>query len=279
MTRLQASCTARSTARAPTLGGSCFVGLVAACLGLNASNVWASQPAFDTAGDSAYNAGWTQGSNGGFGWGGGWQIGAVQNAFIGSSATNGRGDLNGDGDINSPRGTGGRAWGAGFSYDAIRAFSGPLSVGQTFSIDFDDDGFVPRFNDYTGLAVISPAGTVAIAINAAPNYDLRYLGTSGYVPIDTGVRDTDGGIHLAFTKAEFGFVVSITPCVAGATTSAFPVPYYGDIAFFELDTYNYWGTFSPYSTYINNMAITPEPSGGALVVVISLPALRRRRAL
>ena len=49
----------------------------------------------------------------------------------------GFGGPDGTGDINSPRVVGGRAWGLAEG-GATRAFSGPLSLGQTFSIDYDD---------------------------------------------------------------------------------------------------------------------------------------------
>src|SRR5882724_661753 len=240
----------------------------------------ASQPAFDAAGDSAYNSGWSPGSSGGFGWGGGWQINPAQYAFIGSSATNGRGDANGDGDVNSPRSAVGRAWGAGFSCDAIRPFSGPLSLGQTFSIDFDDDGFQPRLNDFPSLFLVAPDNSIPISVNANADYTISYRVAAERPSIDTGVTDSDGGIHLAFTKKIGGFDVSLTPFKAGATTTTFDVPYAGDISGVDLSTFtSNGGNLSPYSTYINNMSITPEPSSAAVLAFLSVLGVCRRRAM
>src|SRR6185437_2824125 len=94
-----------------------FVGLSVAAwalIGIASNAVQASQIAYDTAGDSAYNNGWTQGSDGGFGWGDGWTLAtpSPDNTFLGSS------------NVNSPRAPGGRAWGLRGS-KASRAFSGP----------------------------------------------------------------------------------------------------------------------------------------------------------
>src|SRR5207237_6147779 len=99
--------------------------------------------------------GWTDGTNGGTGWGSPWSI-HTGGTFAGSSATNGAGDLDGDGDINAPHNANGRAWGMkataatpttlGDGVSAQRMLNGPLSVGQTFKIDFDN-GTVDRVAD------------------------------------------------------------------------------------------------------------------------------------
>src|SRR5690349_19978207 len=64
-----------------------------------------AQLAAASAADPGYDAGWGNGtpSNGGVGWGGPWSfVDGVVYAFTGSSATNGVGDPDGDGDINTP---------------------------------------------------------------------------------------------------------------------------------------------------------------------------------
>src|SRR4051812_35653738 len=78
--------------------------LIAFAFLVEAKNVFASAIAFDSAGDSAYNAGSYLLINGGYGWGGPWggtYLNGRQNLV--SSSTNGDGDPSGTGDINSPR--------------------------------------------------------------------------------------------------------------------------------------------------------------------------------
>jgi len=81
----------------------------------------AASTAFDSAANPTYNTqpdgttGWVTGSNGGHGFGP-WQAFNVPSGFpfgglVASSTTNGTGDLDNDGDINTPRNASGRAWG------------------------------------------------------------------------------------------------------------------------------------------------------------------------
>ena len=98
----------------------CTAALVFAVV-IPTARVSATSVAFDSAADPAYNpqpgvtSGWTDGTAGGYGWGGPWHrfvpVPFATIGFLGSSTTNGTGDLDNDGDINTPRNAGGRAWG------------------------------------------------------------------------------------------------------------------------------------------------------------------------
>ena len=247
-------------------------GLVIALL---AASGRASQIAFDSAADSAYNGGWTQGSNGGFGWGGGWSFTPFdlpQFRVIGDSTTNGRGDPEGDGDINTPRVAGGRAWGIhGLSTTASRNFSGPLSPGQTFSIDFDDSKVagVPNLQVSLGLGSTGGAGGINFTVGVKPDYFV--LGPDN-TSIDTGIVDTDQGLRLVFTQILASTVnVSVTPYIAGASTFSVDLANVG-----ELNAVGFTVQDSD-TSYINNMSLTPEPCAVTLGLVGALPLLLRRR--
>jgi hypothetical protein len=240
-----------------------------------------SQTAFDSAGDSAYNSGWTSVTNGGFGWGGGWTFTLNPSfAFIGSSATNGFfGDPNSDGDINSPRSAGGRAWGLWGRSAAIRTFDGNLSVGQTFSVDFDDMGARNVPNSFEYLYLLKLDGTAGVFVSAieGPDYFVGYNNSGVNQVLDAGVADTSEGIRLDFTRTVDGVSLGMTPYLTGATTTLLSLPYTGDLSAVEL--YSNAGAFGIDAVYVNNIAITPEP-GTAGIVAASLGGMfmiRRRR--
>jgi hypothetical protein len=249
--------------------------LVGILLFASSAAVQGAQIAFDSAGDSAYNSGWSQGSNGGFGWGSGWSLGffGPGQAFLGDSTTNGSGDPEGDGDINSPRVVGGRAWGL-IDGSATRLFSSPLSPGQTFSIDLDDYG-ASSVNFFSMVSLLAPGGARAVSFtanrSAANHYRLEAAGTD----IDTGVPDTDQGIHIAFTELSSGVQVSLTPYIAGASTTTLIAPYTGQLTGMEFDSVAEPLYLTP---YINNIAITPEPAGlGLLALTVPALTMCRRR--
>lgn len=238
-----------------------------------------SQPAFDSAADSAYNNGWSQGSNGGFGYGEGWSFAASSSPILGSSTTNGSGDANGDGDINTPRAIAGRAWGLP-SGTATRTFSGPLVGGQTFSIDYDDyGGGSPNYS--SSIYLLAPDGSIALHVDSnriGTAGGLQYVVFTSTAELDSGVSDTNEGIHLGFLVAPTGVEVSLTPYLAGTATTTIDVPYSGQIESFEFLADG--GPSVPMAAwpYINNIAITPEPGSAALWVLAGGgPLLRRRR--
>ncbi|MFZ2898274.1 MAG: LamG-like jellyroll fold domain-containing protein, partial [Saprospiraceae bacterium] len=115
--------------------------------------------------------------------------------FNGNSATNGDGDGNSDGDIN----TGGEAWGfyanSSNLSEAIRPFSSPLSVGQTFTI-YMDNGW------------INNGGTVGLGLRNSSNnnvWEFFFVGGQAKYQINasggvsnTSVDFTDEGLRLDF---------------------------------------------------------------------------------
>ncbi|MCB0576258.1 MAG: hypothetical protein KDC61_17010, partial [Saprospiraceae bacterium] len=115
------------------------------------SQVAVSQPfcTGDAAGNADYNSAWANGSDGGSGMGT-WQLSPTSNSgssgfFVGNSATNGDGDGNSDGDIN----TAGRAWGmyanSGAQANAVRTFDADWPAGTAFSLAMDN-GYIDNGN-------------------------------------------------------------------------------------------------------------------------------------
>jgi len=267
-----------------------------------------ASPAFDSASDPAYNAGWILGSNGGHGWGGPWQ--ATGNelpgsplGFMGSSTTNGTGDLDNDGDINTPRDASGRAWGLTAtaasdqslpnSSGAHRLLDAPLTVGQTFSVDIDN-GFIANPVLSNGMHL---AGSVAWGLGAAPapsTFEFEAIGgQSNYFfispsgRIDTGIPLTYEGVRCEFTLLgpsaispfPLQWMLTVTPLSPGSQTYTFtgtrhdePIEGFGvGDAGAGLDPAN--------AVYFNNISITdvPEPAGVGLVVGSAALLLRQRR--
>lgn len=122
-------------------------------LSLSLITVQAATPASDTAADSAYDAGWADGSNGGTGFGA-WQLTSGEGGghFTGASTGNAGGSSDG---ID----TAGRSWGLWASTgvtEAIRAFDGSLAPSQVFSAAFDN-GYIDTERS-TGMALRNGAG-------------------------------------------------------------------------------------------------------------------------
>jgi len=260
--------------------------LVVAFIGVS---VRGADIAHDSAGDSVYNNGWTNGSNGGYGWGGGWQMHAWNTDFqslLGDSSTNGLGDPEGDGDINSPRAVGGRAWHVVDGY-AVRPFSSPLAVGQTFSIDLDDHG-TRQYAYGVSVSISLADGSDGLVLFAGqfsdptPEYALSYrtgFSTHGYV--HTGVPLTDQGVHIAFTRLDESQVqVSLTPHLGGVNTTTLDVTldpsYARQLSQVEFNAFSSSPTPS-LNSYINNITITPEPSAVGLMALAAIGLLVRRR--
>jgi len=275
----------------------------------------AASTAFDSAANPTYNTqpdgttGWVTGSNGGHGFGP-WQAFNVPSGFpfgglVASSTTNGTGDLDNDGDINTPRNASGRAWGlaAAPASDGgvegapsiTRPLNAPLSVGQTFKIDMDNgivaDPLLSNGMHFPG-AVGWNLGT-GPAPGAEPTFGLEALGgakdyllttpTNGNV--DTGIPVTYEGLHCEFTlllpELPFsgGWMLKITPLSPGAPTytltGARP-----PVLLDELAVSDAGGGLDPANAvYFNNISVTdvPEPGGVGLVVGSAALLLRQRR--
>jgi len=208
-------------------------------------------------------------------------------SLLGDSSTNGvTGDPEADGDINSPRVVGGRAWHVVDGY-AVRPFRGPLAVGQTFSIDLDDHG-TRQFGYGVSVAINTSDGSNGLVLFAGQFYDptaqyeLAYrTGYSTYDYAYTGVPLTDQGLHLAFTRLDdVDFRVSATPYLPGATTKSVDVTldpaYAGGLSQVAFNAFSNSPNLA-LNSFVNNIAITPEPGAGLMVVLSGGVICWRRR--
>ena len=245
--------------------------------------------AFDSAADTAYDSGWANGSNGGYGWGSAWQIAnGAGYTFIAGSTTNGGADID----------TAGRSWGQSTELPprsnggaaATRQFSGELSIGQSFIINFSN-GIV------TNAPSVIPGASISLSgqFGAAFTFFVNSLSNSGGYGIEDGLGGNGGfglslpltqGLHLVFTLTSVtNYTFSVYDVGSSAlllTTNGFVgFPYIqsitNSISEVTLETVN--GGLDPADwNFFNNMAIVPEPSA-LLLVGLALPfALLLRRA-
>jgi hypothetical protein len=247
----------------------------------------AASLASDNASDAAYSGGVINGNNGGTGWGGAW-VETAENgpngsgSFIGDSTSNAGG---GSGGINS---VGNKAWGTyantnsnvgGNTVSLVRPFTGDLSIGQTFSIDFDN-GWID--NGTVGLGLQNAGGQNRVEfffVGGGANYTIQTA--SG---LDTGIGFTGNGLHLDFVLTGTDSMdVKVTPLNPTGSTSTFSVTLNnsGGIDRVRLFNYNSNGNgnspTSNYDAFYNNMSIIPEPTTFGLVGLGLLGALALRR--
>jgi hypothetical protein len=234
----------------------------------------------DTAANSAYNGGWTNGSNGGSGFGP-WTLTPQPNGnnagfFIGSSANNGDGGANAPppGDID----TSGESWGlyanSGQTSEAVRPLTGTLAVNQFIRLDYDngwiDNGGSVGFSFLAG----GEERLRLTFVGGEQNYTLH--DASG--PRDTGVGFTDEGMQIDFdpdSPDQYG--ISISP--RGGTS----VVLRGDLAGTAgsgIDSIRFFNTNagpgSQRDVFVNSLLVLPEPAGLGLLIVAA-GGLRRRR--
>ena len=265
-------------------------------------------PAFDSAADPTYNVqpggptGWITGSSGGYGFGS-WQAfntppGRALGS-VGSSTTNGTGDTDNDGDINTPRNASGRAWaltaadagsnGIGGSVDAVRPFDGPLNVGQTFTIDFDNGLIADPLVNGT-----PHPGNVSWLLMGGGTFGLQATGDSkdyfifgGATRLDSGIPLTYEGLHCQFTPLgpssispfPLQWMMQVTPLFPGAQTYTFTGTRLGAPTEVDL-TDGAAGTDPANAVYFNSISITdvPEPAAVGAVSLGAMLVLRPRRA-
>ncbi|MEQ8821362.1 MAG: hypothetical protein RLY93_14060 [Sumerlaeia bacterium] len=184
----------------PTLLAAGGLALAASFLPANASAVTL---AADDASTSTYDSGFDPGMNGGFGLEA-WEInssGANAGRFKGDSSSNGFGDSNGDGDINTTDTMSmGVAWGlwanSGDSSEAIRPFSTPLSVGDTLTFGMDN-GFIDG-GSAVGFSLRNASDEnvfEALYAGGAPAY--QYFDAEGFK--DTTIGFTSDGLNVSFS--------------------------------------------------------------------------------
>ena len=277
--KLQVHCNRKPLSIIGALGLLCCPGVIAG-----------AAQATDSAADPAYDAGWTDGSNGGSGWGvpsfggtTGWLIQQQGGeSFVGSSARGG-----GVG-INSPPTPVGRAFGMRMNgptggtrqVAAERYFDGNLSPGDTFSIDMDNGALGANVHEGWGFErVVGPTTTLSFQFFADTNPGITH-GVADYFVFDyaassshyrdTGVPITNQGVHCELTLLDpsGNYVLAITPLTAGAVTTTFGgalvVP--NQLELYDVnedptapaDTSDRW-------LYFNNIGVVPDP--GALAMM------------
>jgi hypothetical protein len=257
-------------------------------------------PAFDSAGDAAYDlagGGWVAGDSGGFGFLP-WVMpaGSFGTFFIFTGSAVGNGDgvddgltfgappgIPGDGDINVPSSEGPRSWGlladptGGASLaEAIRPFAGPpLSPGETFTIEMDNGTALAGSAAGFGL---SSAGTARFEFFATAGGYFVMDGT-GFTPAP--VPFTTEGLSIAFTLVTLDtYMVSVTPY--GAAPIVSPVLPLGGVSGSGIDAVRIFDFGSgpgggPADIFFNSMSIIPEPATATLVGLALLGALALRR--
>jgi hypothetical protein len=224
-------------------------------LNLFAANARADlQIAFDSAADAAYDDGWQDGDNGGFGFSGWGELGISTNSsghFVFDSSANGFAP---SGNIN----TAGRAWGMyannGATSTALRGFDA-LLPGQTFSIAMDN-------------GLINPGGVVGfslIGVDTAFTFSFA-AGDSNYMidnSIDTGFGFTDDGFTVALTlTSETTYDLAINGDAVHSGTFSQITPVFA-VRLFNSNA----GPDPPRDIFFNALSITAAvvPEAGAVV--------------
>lgn len=238
--------------------------------------------ASDVASDPAYDDGWTTGDNGGTGFGA-WTLGTIGSGgaaghFIGDSSNNAGG---GSGNIN----TAGESFGLyaepGMVSEAFRPFTGALSVGQIFLIDFDN-GWVD-VGGTVGLGLQNSAGQNRIEfffIGGQTTYKIQH----GTTQTDTGVGFTGDGLKLEFALTGVDTMNVVIKNTSGTTLASFSSLALGGDAGSGIDRVRLFnagaGAGSNHDAFYNSLQIIPEPTTGLLVGlgVMGAMLLRRRSA-
>lgn len=261
----------QAMALAKTISNCLLVFLVATLVTLSVGMCSAAPLAADDASDTAYDDGWGTGDNGGSGFGA-WSLsntGGNSGHFVGASGNNAGGSGNID--------TGGRAWGAyansGETADGTRPFSGPLSVGQTFSIAMDN-GWIGGGTVGFGLQNSSSQNRLEYYfVGGSPNYTIQ--DNSGSV--DSGLGFTGDGMTVAVTLTGAN---SYLLTIDGGTAITGTLANSGGIdrvRVFNFDA----GSGGNNDAFFNSISIVPEPSSLVLVLLglfcLSAAAAERRR--
>lgn len=278
--------------------------LITAATLLSAGNSFAAAVASDNASAWAYDAlpnEWVTGDNGGYGWGA-WTLTTTGGGhFIGSSTGNGDGVDDGifggmpsDGDINStvgpapdqsgdpdPHLTVGRAWGmyanGGGVTNAFRSFtSGSMTVGQTFSMDFDN-GHI-NTGGTVGLGLLNAAGATLWEIYFKGG-NANYFNRDASGEVATTVGYGDEGLNVSFTltgAAAYSMILTRRDGVAQTITGTLIGEVDQNISQVRAFNANAGGG-GPHDAFYNNMTLVPEPSSSALGLLGAVLLLRRRR--
>ncbi len=258
-----------------------------------AGHAIAASSALDSAADPAYDAGWVNGSNGGYGFDG-WQITNNSDAnhfagtFIGDAGASG---------VNPQIDTDGRAFGlyanttgnvSGASVSAVRDFTGGVLLpGQSFSVQIADN-----YRDGAKGILINGAsvfGTTlgGLFIGGSPEHldltlnDTVTLSSVNYTSFD---YYPDALYTLTFTQVDATHLSAHLMLTTGAGTQdlvTLTANSPGDVTGFNV----YYGSTATYypqnDIFFNNFAVTNVPESGSigllgLGLVIIARVLRRR---
>jgi hypothetical protein len=223
---------------------------------------------------------WNNGDNNGFGFQP-WQfvVNGSGGLFLGDSTENGGNGLgNGgsSGGINSPNI---RAFGAfannGGTADAVRPFSVPLAIGNTFSFDFDN-GFIDNgAMEGIRLADSTTGSTMWEFIFTGGQSVYQVFDARGFV--DTTLPFTDDGMHVDFTltgTTSYAVTIQQADSTTRVITGNLANP--GSVSEFSFFDHN-GGFNSSNNVYANNLVIVPEPNVPTLIFLGGLLALIWKR--
>jgi hypothetical protein len=224
---------------------------VALAVGTNVITVWgtnapaASTRASDSATNSIYNAGWSDGQNGGAGFGP-WQFYRSSNdsTKAGWFLANGAADCN----------IGAKAWGlyanSGELSEAKRPFSSPMAAGDTFRVKFDN-------------GTVGTGGSVGIALQNAGGGNLWECyyqgGLTNYIMTgtNTGLAAGSAGMDVEFALTSPGsFSVRLSPYGGSPATFAGALQSQADSSVALFRVWNYKaGSGSGADLYIGDLSI------------------------
>jgi len=249
-------------------------------LSLSAS---ASVVAYDDAADPVYSIGIYHAQNGGFGFNA-WNDNSFPfggnpalQAFVSTSSVNGPPGPDID--------TGGVAWGnfvqpGGNTLSARRSLISDLTIGGTYSIDFDT-------GSCDGQETVSFGRNNAVMcsfyfLDSQPNY--QFYDALSNTTIDTGILQTFGGLSLTLTQnsgSTYSFqAVRLTDSLSFSsspfTFDITAIPGIRTVTVTNQDGGNGLG----HSMYVNKLQATslvPEPSTIAGIIALGAGALARRK--
>lgn len=281
-TKLSAACSKmRHSGRVIQHVGLSILGL---CIGM--SKVYAANLAYDDASDTAYGAGWTNGSNGGFGFGS-WiflSLGTNTLHTIQTSTLNGDGDGNADGDIDSAGVAWGLASGEASAVYAIRPFTGgDLLSGQYFSVQFDSGLDFDPDKSASGIGFYDSGMSLGLfsfyKTTNAPTY--FYVDAAG-VDVVTSIPVTDEGGWLTFQMTgPTSYLATVTLLTGGSYAWSGDLLAAPGVFLAFSGSVETGSTDEPYRFLINRMEVVPEPRGLALILggaaSIGIAALRTRK--